>query len=57
VAMMTMVGLFVEFHLTNLHIMVLGVFGFPGNRCRESSTFLTDVSVITYRICVPVQTV
>ena len=41
---------FVEFHLTNLHKMVLSVFDFPENRRRESPTFLMGVSVITYRI-------
>ena len=45
--MVMMIGLFVEFDVINLHVMVLRVFDFPENRRREGRNFLTDVSGIT----------
>ena len=42
--MIMMIGLFVQFDIINLHVMVLRVFGFPENRRREGRTFLRGIS-------------
>jgi hypothetical protein len=47
VMMIMMTGLFVQFDVINLHVMVLRVFDFPEIRRREGRTFLTGISGIT----------
>jgi hypothetical protein len=41
-----MIGLFVQFDVTNHHVMVLRVCDFPENRHGEGRTVLTDSSGI-----------